>query len=340
MNNYSLLKTNSQGFQALYILLGINVVSVGIFNFTDINNPKLSWIGIENNVAYHFKTYIAYQMSVIIDTGQFLFYLTSIYYMNYESMRQATLFKIDYSLAYLNSWMSAENKLSFNIVDINYSFIEQPNLNFTCSIQTSLLAFDSISSQSYEFSDSLHSIWPRPYLKEDFQSYRSPQASFMTGDSNLIYNVNDSSHNIILNLCEQCQGIPINQTKILSISPNVDSRFLNFLPNGQLEIVMNEVNNIGSYSITIQNQIKLLNPNMTSYRIIDYIWDDPLNLNIEFINNFPKIKTILASFTIMVNKELSFNILFLDDEDDQVHISLNSIINTIGGTYLSVQTQK
>ena len=247
---------------------------------------------------------------------------------------------MDYNLTYLNSWMSAENKLSFYIVDISYSFIEQPTLNFACSIQTSLLVLDSISSQSYEFPDSLHSIWPRPYLKGDFQSCRSPQASFMTGESNLIYNVNDSSHNIVVNLCEQCQGIPINQTKILSISPNIDSSFLNFLPNGQLEILMNEVNNIGSYSITIQNQIKLLNPNMTSYRIIDYIWDDPLNLNIELINNYPKIKTNLTSFTIMVNKELSFNILFLDDEDDQVNISLSSTINTIGGTYLSVQTQK
>ena len=260
--------------------------------------------------------------------------------MNYESMRQVTLFKIDYNLAYLNSWMSIENQLSFNIVDISYSFIEQPTLNFTCSIQTSLLVLDLIFSQTYEFSDSLHSIWPRPYLKGDFQSCRSPQASFINGDSNLTYNINDSSDNIVLNLCEQCQGIPINQTKILSISPNVDSRFLNFLPNGQLEILMNEVDNIGSYSITIQNQIKLLNPNMTNYRIIDYIWDDPLNLSVELINNYPKIKTNLTSFTIMVNKELSFNILFLDNEDDEIYISLISIDFTLAYTYLIVQTQK
>ena len=68
MNNYSLLKTNSQGFRALYIPLGVDAISLGIFNFTDINNPKLSSIGTINNHAYSALPYIAYQMSVIIDT--------------------------------------------------------------------------------------------------------------------------------------------------------------------------------------------------------------------------------------------------------------------------------
>ena len=63
-----MLKTNSQGFQALYILLGVNLISLGVFNFTDTNNPKLSSIGSGANVAYYSINYTPYQMSVIIDT--------------------------------------------------------------------------------------------------------------------------------------------------------------------------------------------------------------------------------------------------------------------------------
>ena len=332
------LRVGSDGSQTLFIPLVDTFPSIISIDFTDLNNPKLNTLGTYSIEWYTSYDQIFFHMSLIIDTGDFLYYISSINAMNYQRMKQITLLKVNYDFSYRDSWINSINEITINISNISYSFLEQPSLTFTCSVSTTQLILDSVSSQDYNFSDSPHNIWARPYLQSE--NWKSPQTNFVNNLAKFTFNVDDLSSSDMLNLCEQWQGVPINQTKINFISPDVDAGFLSFMSNGQLMIKLGEVGNVGNYSITIQNQLKLLNSSMTNFRSIDYIWDNPINFNIELSNNIPILKSNLVLFKVKVNTQLDLNILFEDEENDQVYFSLISQTSSIDYTYSSIQTQK
>ena len=250
------------------------------------------------------------------------------------------MFKFSYNFTSLDAWMSPTDGMVFKIVNQSYSFEEQSSMLFTCSISNSQNLLDVIPSGDYEFSDSPHSIWPRPYLKGDFAACRAPQAVSVVNNTNLAYQVSDNSSDVLLHISEQCQGVPINQTKVVSIFPRIDTSFLNFTSNGELDLKLKDVAQIGNYSVTIQNQVKLLNPNMTNYSVMDYIWEDSIHFYIEFSNNSPIIQTNLVEFTALINEFLTINVYFMDAEDDQVYFALDSLTCSIGYTSEITQTQK
>ena len=132
--------------------------------------------------------------------------------------------------------------------------------------------------------------------------------------------ISDSTPNIFVNISQQWQGVTINQTTLVSILPDVQSNFLNFLPDGVAEIVISEVTQVGDFNVTISNQMKLLSPNMTNYRTIKYIWDDPITFAFVLINQAPTLDSDLGNLKGIVNEQFVINLVFSDNENDHVMI--------------------
>ena len=83
-----------------------------------------------------------------------------------------------------------------------------------------------------------------------------------------------------VDISDQWQGVPINQTMLLSISPQVDTNFLTFLPKGVLEINTRYISQVGLFSLQIVNQVKILSPNITTVCPIHF----------DFFNSFDFLK--------------------------------------------------
>ena len=91
---------------------------------------------------------------------------------------------------------------------------------------------------------------------------------------------------------------------------------------------------VGTFTLTIQNQMKLLSPNMTNFRIIEYIWNDPITFTLELLNSAPQIQSDLNAIQCAVGKELSISLEFSDNENDQIKLNIQSssdlfIINSL-----------
>ena len=225
--------------------------------------------------------------------------------------------------------MTVTNKLYFDIYNITYNLVEQPSLSFEWSALIPSNSLDAIPSGDYEFSDSPHQIWPRPYLKNYNSTWSVPQAQLVISSSGLSYSINDTSTNASVQISEQCQGVPINQTTAIINGPQNTANFFVFQPNGILNIDLGGVDQVGVYELTIQNQEKLLNSTGNSANQFIYISDDPLGFKIEFKNEYPVLNSSLNFATAYINQVYSFSIVFKDLEGDQVYISLTSPTATI-----------
>ena len=75
---------------------------------------------------------------------------------------------------------------------------------------------------------------------------------------------------------------------IISIKPNYNQNFINFQPGGILIIEINKVYQVDLFTISIANQLSLLNPDMKSYTKLEYLWDDSIEFQIELNNNIPQ----------------------------------------------------
>ena len=244
-------------------------------------------------------------------------------------MDQITLFKFSYDLSMMDEWGSITNKLYLDIYNRTYSLIEQPNISIEWSNLTPQIYLDAIRSEDYKFSDSPHQIWPRPYLINNSFTWSVPQGQLIISNSGISYNVNNTSTNTSVQISEQCQGVPINQTFVTINGPENTTNFLSFQSLGSLYIDLSKVEQVGIYEVTIQNQEKLLYTLTNDINQFIYFIDDPLVFKIEFINEFPVIQPFQKFEPAYVNQKYSFYILFTDFENDQVNISFKSQTATI-----------
>ena len=134
--------------------------------------------------------------------------------------------------------------------------------------------------------------------------------------------------------------MPINQTSLISILPNSQTDFLNFQPNCVIEIITNKVNQVDTFTLIVQNQMKLLSPNMTNFRQIEYIWNDQITFTLELYNSIPQLKSSLSTVTWFVGKELPINLEFADSKDDQVIFVMKSSSEFFNISSLIQETNK
>ena len=185
------------------------------------------------------------------------------------------------------------------------------------------MQLDIIESTEFTFDDSPHTIIPRPSIKS-YDLYRPPDAEIVSINNRFKLNISDSIPNIYVTVSEQWQGVPINQTFLQSISPDVPSNFLNFLPNGGVEIIPSQVTQVGNFTIVIVNQLMLQSSKNSNYRVIEYINDDALAFTLELINLPPQLKTNINRIEGYVNKEIIIDLVFIDSEDDHVGVRMET----------------
>ena len=252
-----------------------------------------------------------------IDTGLFLYYFASLN-INSDRQYQISLLKISYNLDYLDSWIAPETNI---IIYTNYTYSYQvvSSISLNWQVSSSPIQVDTIDSSQFSFNDTSHTIWPRPDVLQ-YDNCKPPGTKFYNSSMFLSLKISDSTPNIFVNISQQWQGVPINQTTLASILPDVQSNFLNFLPDGVAEIAISEVTQVGYFNITIRNQMKLLSPNMTNFRTIEYIWDDPITFTLVLINQEPTLDSDLGNLKGIVNEQFAINLVFTDNENDHVMI--------------------
>ena len=304
------------------------------FNFTDINSPIISSLGREYNRTFSGKNLIdiPYMATKIIDTGSYFYYFMSMFSFTDDLKRDITINKISYDLNYVESCISYDIGVSSFLLDLNYTFQEMTNMTFNWVISNQILNVDSISSSIYNFSDSPYSIWPRPYSKEYFADWVAPSSYIVFTNNTFSLKINDTMSTILIQVSEQWQDVPINQTSIQSISPDIQFSYLNFLQNGLAQIDWSSINEVGVYSVTIKNQLKLMNQNNTNFRVIDYLWDNQMTFQIELINDTPQLQANLRNYTINIDEDLSFSLTFSDSENDTVNFEFQSLTWSITDT--------
>ena len=106
---------------------------------------------------------------------------------------------------------------------------------------------------------------------------------------NLMILTSNNTLPIELIVWEQCQKVPINQTMIISVNPDYNQNFINFLPDGKLIIEISEVFQVDLFTISIANQLSLLNPDIKSYSQFEYLWDNSIEFQIELKNSIPQL---------------------------------------------------
>ena len=256
-----------------------------------------------------------------IDTGLFLFYFASLN-INSDRQYQISLLKISYNLNYLDSWIAPETNI---IIYTNYTYNYQlvSNISLSWQVSSSPTQLDTIESSEFSFNDTSNTIWPRPDVLR-YDNCKPPGTKINNSSIYLSFEISDSTPNIFVNISQQWQGVPINQTTLVSILPDVQSNFLNFLPNGVAEIVISEVTQIGVFNITISNQMKLLSPNMTNFRTIKYVWDDPITFALVLINQEPTLDSDLGNLIGIANEQFVINFVFIDNENDHVMIRFDT----------------
>ena len=312
------------------------------FNFTNIDNPIFSVLGKEYNKTSSGRNllYVPYMATKIIDTGSYFYYFMSMFSFDSDNKRDITINKISYDLNYFESCISYDIGISSFLLDINYTFQEMTNMIFNWAVSNQILNVDSISSSIYNFSDSPYSIWPRPYSKEYFADWVAPSSYIVFTNDTFSLKINDTMASILVQVSEQWQDVPINQTSKQSISPDIQFSYFNFLQNGQAQIDWTSINEVGVYSVTIKNQLKLTNPNNTNFRMIDYLWDNQTTFQIVLINDIPKLQSNLKNYTINIDEDLSISLTFSDSENDTVNFAFQSLTWSITDTSSVFEVEK
>ena len=241
-------------------------------------------------------------------------------------MYQISLFKISYDLEYLDSWVTTFNDIGVSFTN-DYSYTIMTNMTISWILSNTQLVLDTISCSEFELSDSPHKIWPRPDLN-NYSSCTPPSSSILSQNSTFSLLVSDSNPKNLLNVWEQCQGVPINQTSLVFILPDIQTNFLNFQPNWVVEIITNEVNQVGDFILSIQNQVKLLSPNMTNFRQIEYIWNDPITFTLKLLNSVPQLQSNLSIIHWFVGDKWPVFLEFTDKENDQIQLNVQSSSNS------------
>ena len=286
-----------------------------VINLTNTDTITSKVIGIQSKTYYGLNFSISNKITKLIDGGGFLFYFIS-EFQNYNRMNQISLFKMSYDLEYLDSWITPLEDVETYFTSAYY-FTNMVNMTFTWKQTYIPVNLDVILRSEFEFNNTPLTIWPRPDIN-NYSNCKPPSSSFLSQSNRFYLALNDSTPNTLLKIWEQWQGVPINQTSLISILPNSQTDFLNFQPNCVIEIITNKVNQVDTFTLIVQNQMKLLSPNMTNFRQIEYIWNDQITFTLELYNSIPQLKSSLSTVTSFVGKELPINLEFADSEDDQV----------------------
>ena len=271
-----------------------------------------------------------YKISSIINGDGFIYYLIPLREINYVALEQLTLFKFSYDLEYIDQWATVPNKMNFAIINQTYSLTEQTNMTFQCLVSTKLFQFDTISEEDFDFSDTSLSIWPRPCLNKTNGNWSTPQTELLINSDGLSLQVNDNSSLVTIKISEQWQGVPINQTAFLISGPDENAKFISFSSGGVLKLNLSSVSEAGTYTITIQNQQKLIDMSSNS---ANYIFDDPVSFKISINNDPPKLISSLVMKDAYVGQKYIFTLNFTDVENDKVSFKLRSESSTISDTY-------
>ena len=304
-----------------------------MIDFTNITQPVYKVFGNDTISFNGISTYNSNRVSRFIDSGTALYYFISNNQENYDRQYQITLLKLSYDMEYLDTWRTQEFSFVVTQDNTSYVYTEIASLNFVCKISNSEYFPETYPSSSFNFSQSPHVIFPRYYIRGDLNSWRGPQAVILPQNQNLtILLTSNNTLPIELIVWEQCQKVPINQTMIISVNPDYNQNFINFLPDGKLIIEISEVFQVDLFTISIANQLSLLNPDIKSYSQFEYLWDNSIEFQIELKNSIPQLNLNKNKFEAYLNSEFSLNLNFHDQENDIVYFRFSSQSSTIVDT--------